>query len=64
MSHDPLIQEHEKRLTILEGLVKQLLENHLPHLEAEMKEIKLWIRGTAIAVVSTLAAFMIDHFMR
>ena len=58
------ILDHEGRISRVEECTKQILENHLPHIHESLKELRVWVRGTAIAAILTLLSFIIDHFVR
>ena len=45
--------EHESRLSKLEACVKIVMENHIPHIHDDIKEIKSWIKALAMAFITT-----------
>ena len=53
----------EERLSCLETIVKEVLSNHLPHILEDIKEIRLWVKGTALGVGAAVLAFVVDHFL-
>jgi len=56
MSDEKLI---EHRLTVLEEAMRQVLENHIPHIHEDIADIKQWVRGIAIGgLLATLALIL------
>lgn len=47
MNNTPGLPE---RVSNLEAAMYEVCKNHIPHLQASVKEIKWWIRGMGVAV--------------
>ena len=49
----------EHRLSTLEEAMRQVLENHIPHIHEDIADIKQWVRGIAIGgLLATLALIL------
>ena len=55
---------HESRISKLEESVRQVCDNHIPHLWDAIKEIRIWIRGIGMAIAIMLLGFVVDYFLR
>jgi len=53
----------EERLSCLETIVTEVLSNHIPHILEDIKEIRRWVKGTAVAVGGSVLALVLDHFL-
>jgi hypothetical protein len=53
----------EERLGCLETIVVEVLSNHIPHILEDIREIRRWVKGTAIAVGGSVLALVLDHFL-
>jgi hypothetical protein len=53
----------EERLGCLETIVVEVLSNHIPHILEDIREIRRWVKGTALAVGAAVLAFVVDHFL-
>lgn len=53
------IIQHAERISALETSVKHVCENHIPHIWAAIREIQLWVRGIAIAVIVAILGMVL-----
>ena len=56
--------EDHDLLMKLDERVEQIMENHIPHLRAEMKEIKHWIMGIAGSIFLAVLAMVLDKLLK
>jgi len=53
----------EHRLTAVETSLKDICENHLPHLLAEIREVKKWVLGIVAGVVVAIIMLVLHHIL-
>jgi len=58
-------QSIKERLTILEIKLAELLENHLPHLDAKLDKVLFWVFttlfGFALSIIGGLVLFLLKR---
>ena len=54
----------EHRLSTLEEAMRQVLENHIPHMYEDIADIKQWVRGIAIGGLLAILGLVLREILR
>ena len=57
-------EKTEHRLSTLEEAMRQVLENHIPHIHEDIADIKQWVRGIAIGGLLAILGLVLREILR
>lgn len=54
------MEEYNERLAVVEALLKEIRDNHLPHLQCQLDNLKNWIIGSLFTACISLVVLVIN----
>lgn len=60
---EPIDLNHAERIAKLEECVKQVCENHIPHIWAAIRDIQLWVRGIAVGGILAIIGLVLKAIL-
>jgi hypothetical protein len=54
------MEEYNERLAVVEALLKEIRDNHLPHLQGQLDNLKNWIIGSLFTACISLVVLVVN----